>query len=50
VRQYDWSTVTSQVLTVYEMVLEASRALGGVEEDPTSVTGRRRGGRTEVAR
>lgn len=50
VRQYDWSTVTSQVLTVYEMVLEASRALGGVEEDPSSVTGRRRGSRTEVTR
>lgn len=50
VRQYDWSTVTSQVLTVYEMVLEASRALGGVEEDPSSLTLRRRGGWTEVSR
>lgn len=47
VRQYDWSTVTAQVLTVYEMVLEASRALGGVEEDPSST---RRRGWTEVAR
>ncbi len=50
VRQYDWSTVTSQVLTVYEMVLEASRALGGVEEDPSSLSLRRRGGWTEVTR
>lgn len=48
VRQYDWSTVTSQVLTVYEMVLEASRALGGVEEDPSSLSLRRRIGRTEA--
>ena len=47
VRQYDWSTVTAQVLTVYEMVLEASRALGGVEEDPSST---RRRGWTEVTR
>ena len=47
VRQYDWSTVTAQVLTVYEMVLEASRALGGVEEDPSST---RRRGWTEPTR
>jgi phosphatidylinositol alpha-mannosyltransferase len=47
VRQFDWSAVTSQVLTVYEMVLEASRALGGVEEDPSSVHTRRRN-RTEA--
>jgi len=46
VRQYDWSTVTAQVLTVYEMVLEATRALGGVEEDPSSRARRR--GWTEV--
>ncbi|MBI9115307.1 glycosyltransferase family 4 protein [Sanguibacter sp. YZGR15] len=46
VRQYDWSTVTAQVLTVYEMVLEATRALGGVEEDPSSRAQRR--GWTEV--
>ncbi|WP_169925470.1 glycosyltransferase family 4 protein [Sanguibacter antarcticus] len=37
VLQFDWSTVTGQVLTVYEMVLEASRALGGVREDPSSI-------------
>nr|WP_188484571.1 glycosyltransferase family 4 protein [Cellulomonas carbonis] len=35
VRRYDWSTVTQQVLTVYEMVLAA--ADGAVAEDPRSV-------------
>ncbi len=34
VRQFDWSQVTSKVLTVYEMVLSASAALGRVEVDP----------------
>lgn len=38
VQQFDWSEVTSKVLTVYEMVLSASSALGGVGEDPDSVT------------
>ncbi|WP_435300601.1 glycosyltransferase family 4 protein [Timonella sp. A28] len=36
VRQFDWSEVTSKVLTVYEMVLSASAALGQVEEDPNT--------------
>lgn len=49
VLQFDWSTVTAQVLTVYEMVLEASRALGGVQEDPSSLRPRR-GQWTEVNR
>ena len=49
VLQFDWSTVTAQVLTVYEMVLEASRALGGVQEDPSSLRPRR-GQWTEVVR
>ncbi len=35
VRRYDWSTVTHQVLTVYEMVLAGASA--AVREDPTSV-------------
>lgn len=48
VLQFDWSTVTAQVLTVYEMVLEASRALGGVHEDPSSLRPRR-GQWTEVS-
>lgn len=39
VQQFDWSEVTSKVLTVYEMVLSASSALGGVGEDPDSVAG-----------
>lgn len=39
VQQFDWSEVTSKVLTVYEMVLSASSALGGVEEDPESMSG-----------
>ena len=49
VLQFDWSTVTAQVLTVYEMVLEATRALGGVQEDPSSLRPRR-GQWTEVNR
>ncbi len=38
VRRYDWSAVTQQVLTVYEMVVGGARA--GVGVDPTSVRGR----------
>jgi phosphatidylinositol alpha-mannosyltransferase len=34
VRQYDWSTVTGQVLAVYDMVLAADAAAGRVHEDP----------------
>ncbi|GMA25859.1 GDP-mannose-dependent alpha-(1-2)-phosphatidylinositol mannosyltransferase [Luteimicrobium album] len=34
VRQYDWSTVTGQVLAVYDMVLAAQAAAGRVHEDP----------------
>ncbi|WP_432205895.1 glycosyltransferase family 4 protein [Cellulomonas sp. ICMP 17802] len=39
VRQYDWSTVTDQVLAVYEMVVEGRHAPVG--EDPSSVRGAR---------
>ncbi len=35
VRQYDWSTVTGQVLAVYDMVLAAQAAAGRVREDPS---------------
>lgn len=35
VQQFDWSQVTAKVLTVYEMVLSASAALGQVEVDPS---------------
>ena len=38
VAQFDWSQVAAKVLTVYEMVLSASSALGGVAEDPASMT------------
>ncbi|WP_040594699.1 glycosyltransferase family 4 protein [Timonella senegalensis] len=44
VRQFDWSEVTSKVLTVYEMVLSASAALGKVEEDPQSIRTSRKAG------
>jgi phosphatidyl-myo-inositol alpha-mannosyltransferase len=44
VARYDWSTVTHQVLTVYEMAVEGSAAPVG--EDPTS----RRGARTALRR
>lgn len=37
VQQFDWSQVTSKVLTVYEMVLSASAAMGRVEVDPDAV-------------
>jgi phosphatidylinositol alpha-mannosyltransferase len=37
VRRYDWSTVTQQVLTVYEMVLAGSGPRIGVHEDPSSI-------------
>lgn len=43
VRRYDWSAVTGQVLTVYEMVLGGGRARVGV--DPLSVRGPGRGER-----
>lgn len=43
VRRYDWSTVTEQVLTVYELALAA--APGPVAEDPSTVRRRRRGDR-----
>jgi phosphatidylinositol alpha-mannosyltransferase len=50
VRQYDWSTVTDQVLTVYEMVVAGHRSPVG--EDPSSVRGARllelRRGRNEA--
>ena len=48
VRRYDWSTVTEQVLTVYEMVLAGAGADARVGEDPSSLRGgllRRRGAR-----
>ena len=44
VGRYDWSSVTHEVLTVYEMAVEGSAAPVG--EDPTS----RRGARREVLR
>lgn len=44
VGRYDWSTVTHQVLTVYEMAVQGSAAPVG--EDPTS----RRGARTALRR
>ena len=37
VRRYDWSAVTQQVLTVYEMVLAGSGPRARVREDPSSV-------------
>ena len=37
VRRYDWSTVTQQVLTVYEMVLAGTGPRARVREDPSSV-------------
>jgi phosphatidylinositol alpha-mannosyltransferase len=39
VRQYDWATVTDQVLAVYEMVVADGRSPVG--EDPSSVRGAR---------
>ncbi|MCU1433216.1 MAG: glycosyl transferase group 1 [Actinotalea sp.] len=39
VRQYDWSAVTQQVLTVYEMVLAGAGPRARVQEDPSSVRG-----------
>ncbi|HEY8718013.1 MAG TPA: glycosyltransferase family 4 protein [Pengzhenrongella sp.] len=41
VRRYDWSAVTSEVLTVYEMVLGAGgdEGLAPVSEDPSSLRG-----------
>lgn len=37
VRRYDWSSVTHQVLTVYEMVLAGTSPQERVHEDPASV-------------
>lgn len=37
VRRYDWSTVTAQVLTVYETVLAGTSPRVRVGEDPTSL-------------
>lgn len=45
VDQFDWSEVTSKILTVYEMVLSASTALDGVTEDPAATAPRRLGAR-----
>jgi len=41
VRRYDWSAVTSEVLTVYEMVLGSGGGAGPrrVQEDPSSLRG-----------
>lgn len=38
VQQFDWKEVTTKILTVYEMVLSASTALGKVTEDPSALT------------
>ena len=46
VPQYDWSVVTDQVLTVYEMVVADAREPVG--EDPWSQRGARLRGRSEV--
>ncbi|NCT90908.1 glycosyltransferase family 4 protein [Cellulomonas sp. APG4] len=43
VRRYDWSSVTEQVLTVYELALAA--APGPVAEDPSTTRRRLRGAR-----
>jgi len=43
VRRYDWASVTSEILTVYEMVLDSGAAGGTsrrhVGEDPSSLRG-----------
>jgi phosphatidylinositol alpha-mannosyltransferase len=39
VRRYDWSAVTSEVLTVYEMVLGSADGQHPVGEDPSSLRG-----------
>jgi len=39
VRRYDWSAVTSEILTVYEMVLGSGKAPRRVGEDPSSLRG-----------
>lgn len=45
VDRFDWSTVTEQVLTVYETVLDGEGAVGPVREDPRSLRSLwRRGG------
>jgi len=41
VRQYDWSSVTRELLAVYEMVLDA-HGHARVGEDPSSLRGRAR--------
>jgi phosphatidylinositol alpha-mannosyltransferase len=43
VRQYDWSTVTSQVLAVYDTALATSAAAERVREDPGSIDASGRG-------
>ncbi len=48
VRQFDWSTVTTEILAVYETVLAASGARLAVPDDPSRLAGlRRRLGRSE---
>ena len=46
VRRYDWSVVTNEILTVYEMALAASEATVRVTEDPSSVRVLRSSNRT----
>ncbi|MFC8923372.1 glycosyltransferase family 4 protein [Cellulosimicrobium sp. NPDC057127] len=50
VRRFDWSTVTAEVLAVYDMVLAASEAVIPVHEDPRSVRGGRLLGRVRTER
>ena len=46
VRRYDWSVVTNEILTVYEMALAAFEARVRVTEDPSSVRVVRTGSKT----
>jgi phosphatidyl-myo-inositol alpha-mannosyltransferase len=48
VRRFDWSTVTAEVLAVYETVLAASSAVIPVHEDPRSLRGGRLLGRART--
>ncbi|MBD5787597.1 glycosyltransferase family 4 protein [Cellulosimicrobium terreum] len=48
VRRFDWSTVTAEILAVYETVLAASEAVIPVHEDPRSRRGGRLLGRVRV--
>ncbi|MBD8077924.1 glycosyltransferase family 4 protein [Cellulosimicrobium arenosum] len=43
VRRFDWSSVTAEILAVYETVLAASEAVIPVHEDPRANRGRRLG-------